>query len=642
MGTTRFGRLACVALAASAPALLADDWPQWGRSPEHTGATPVVAQPLERILADVVYDPFVEKEKEESGDDLLVHYPVALLDGNAVYLGYKTGVFVACDPPGSGSPAPCGAEAWGAQTWGVKKLEWRNGVLTEAWSVLTDWKPVPNGSRLGWEPVFHPVLTSDSVWIPGGYGSVLQVAKDTGRVVARVAPFQTGALNVFVAGGLAADAAGNVYYNALQLAPQKPWDTDALGAWLVKVSPGGAATRRPVLATSCSGRRAPGIPARPRSRANPFPGRRPPAARPPQSPCGSQRPAVNAIPAIGPDGTVYTVSRAHRNDRYGYLVAVGPDLTPRWSTSLRGLLNDGCDVLSAAERDARRVPRGFDARGRSRRRASARRPASSTSPRRRRSSFPTAASCTARTRATTTPAATSSASPPTGGPSRATTSGGTSPRRSFPTAARIRSSSRTTTTTSGHTASTPASAPSRPPLRRHTARRAAASRVARRQHHGRELPPRRRRPRDLRDGTSGRLRVVRQPAGGGRERRRLPERRGRLRLRHRPRRRGPGADLPGSGPRSRVHALVDRRRRPGVRSEQRPSLRGRPKGELMRTRRHFIKTVLLGATTAGFPAGRDDGSAEAAPPPIPKDLRGDHFETCHAVRDGVVSADGAR
>ncbi len=55
----------------------------------------------------------------------------------------------------------------------------------------------------------------------------------------------------------------------------------------------------------------------------------------------------------------------------------------------------------------------------------------------------------------------------------------------------------------------------------------------------------------------------------------------------------------------------------------------------MRTRRHFIKTVLLGATTAGFPAGRRDGSAEAAPAPIPKDLRGDHFETCHAVRDGV-------
>ena len=43
---------------AAAPA--AADWPQWGRTPQHAGAAPVAGQPLERILADVVYDPFVE------------------------------------------------------------------------------------------------------------------------------------------------------------------------------------------------------------------------------------------------------------------------------------------------------------------------------------------------------------------------------------------------------------------------------------------------------------------------------------------------------------------------------------------------------------------------------------------------------
>jgi Flavin containing amine oxidoreductase len=53
----------------------------------------------------------------------------------------------------------------------------------------------------------------------------------------------------------------------------------------------------------------------------------------------------------------------------------------------------------------------------------------------------------------------------------------------------------------------------------------------------------------------------------------------------------------------------------------------------MHTRRHFIKTVLLGATAAGLPAGRA-GSAGAAAP-LPKQLRGEHFETCHAVRDGT-------
>jgi hypothetical protein len=50
-------------------------------------------------------------------------------------------------------------------------------------------------------------------------------------------------------------------------------------------------------------------------------------------------------PAVGPDGTIFTVSRAHLADRYAWLVAVNPDLSPRWHRSLRGLLQDGCGVL---------------------------------------------------------------------------------------------------------------------------------------------------------------------------------------------------------------------------------------------------------------------------------------------------------
>jgi outer membrane protein assembly factor BamB len=50
-------------------------------------------------------------------------------------------------------------------------------------------------------------------------------------------------------------------------------------------------------------------------------------------------------PAIALDGTIYTVSRAHFNARYSYVVAVNPDLSRRWATSLRGLVNDGCGGL---------------------------------------------------------------------------------------------------------------------------------------------------------------------------------------------------------------------------------------------------------------------------------------------------------
>src|SRR5438093_8469193 len=61
--------------------------------------------------------------------------------------------------------------------------------------------------------------------------------------------------------------------------------------------------------------------------------------------CGSQRPGINVAPAIAPDGTIYTVSRAHLRTRYSYMVALTADLRPQWHTSLRDFLNDGCNVL---------------------------------------------------------------------------------------------------------------------------------------------------------------------------------------------------------------------------------------------------------------------------------------------------------
>src|SRR5439155_25124381 len=70
-----------------------------------------------------------------------------------------------------------------------------------------------------------------------------------------------------------------------------------------------------------------------------------PNALPPTVTCGSQRPGLNVAPAIAPDGTIYTISRAHFNSRYTYLVALDPALSPKWSASLRDRFNDGCNVL---------------------------------------------------------------------------------------------------------------------------------------------------------------------------------------------------------------------------------------------------------------------------------------------------------
>jgi hypothetical protein len=67
-------------------------------------------------------------------------------------------------------------------------------------------------------------------------------------------------------------------------------------------------------------------------------------ALPPQQLCGRQRPGVNITPAIGPDGTIFTASTADFSPNYSYLIALHPDLSLDWATSLRGLVNDGCGV----------------------------------------------------------------------------------------------------------------------------------------------------------------------------------------------------------------------------------------------------------------------------------------------------------
>jgi hypothetical protein len=66
---------------------------------------------------------------------------------------------------------------------------------------------------------------------------------------------------------------------------------------------------------------------------------------PPTVACGGQRPGVNVAPAVASDGTIYTASRTHYDAAVAYLVAVNPDLTPKWQLSLESLLQDGCGVL---------------------------------------------------------------------------------------------------------------------------------------------------------------------------------------------------------------------------------------------------------------------------------------------------------
>ncbi len=304
------------------------DWLQWGRTPQHGGAATVAAQPLEAILADVVYDPFVEAMKAQTNGNLLAHYSVPLVDSSGVYMVFKTGTYT-------------GFGNWDSITWTVRKLRWNAGALETVWTFASDWKPEPL-SLTAWEAVFLPAISGSDVYVPGLGGTVFRVDRETGASGGRINPFTDIDPDRYVAGGLAVAPDGGVIYDVLGLAT----DPQAItGAWLVRVEPGGGATSRVDFAAIV-----PGAPAPDDLCVGTFStGERPwppsPMSVPNSAPCGAQRPGINVVPAVAPDGTIYTLSRAHRNDRYSYLVAVHPDLSPAWAASLRGVLNDGCGVL---------------------------------------------------------------------------------------------------------------------------------------------------------------------------------------------------------------------------------------------------------------------------------------------------------
>ena len=205
-------------------------WPQWGQNPQHTGFLPIAGQSPQAKLSDQIFDPFTAQEMAESKGALLMHYQVPLVNGNNVYMMFKTGTYNSCNPPGSGNPFPCGPNDWSTEVWNETDLQWQNGELVPAWSFATDWTPVPNDYTLGgWEPLFQPALAQTYLYVPGAGGSLYQLDQLTGIVLQHINPFDaTADPTKFVAGGITADAQGNIYYNVIQVVLAWPWDSDVV------------------------------------------------------------------------------------------------------------------------------------------------------------------------------------------------------------------------------------------------------------------------------------------------------------------------------------------------------------------------------------------------------------------------------
>jgi hypothetical protein len=340
-------KTARAAVTVSAPC----DWTQWGGDATHRGVSCSVGQSLSKSLFQTVFDPFTDEEQTDAFGDLLAHYQSPLLAGDDVYMELKGGTFTPCRDPDTGAIAT--PTCYQSQTWGEQYFHWENGQLVQKWTFPSDWKP-ETADLAPWEPVFHAAIHGDELYVPGFGGTVYKVNRKTGAQEKQINPFgNTIDGTIYVAGPLTIDSSGNVYYNAVKLDATDPVTNDVGGAWLVKITP------QDVASTVTFATLVPDAPAGESCLGtfvsqhddgmghivgDPLPW--PPAADavPAAVNCGGQRPGINAAPAVGDDGTIFTVSRAHHVGRYSYVVAVNPNLTPKWHRSLRDYLNDGCGV----------------------------------------------------------------------------------------------------------------------------------------------------------------------------------------------------------------------------------------------------------------------------------------------------------
>ena len=344
------------------PTEACSSWQQWGQSSNHSGQVCVAGQMPAKILATINVDPFGGQETGSDGD-LRVHYQVPLVVDDDVYVLQKSGSYTApCPEPDAGAEAGC--YSWNSQTWSESYYSWSGGKLAHNWTFTSDWKPAPSELASS-EQLFQPAIAGAFLYLPGLGGSVHKLDRKSGEELGQLSPFGFGALDpdTYVSGPLVADAAGNIFYNVIKLDHFQPVYQDA-SAWLVKIEPGERVSSTPYSAIvtgaptgiSCHGTFYSAVP----TPALPWPPPNDASGNPVVAPliaCGSQRPGLNVAPAIGKDGTVFTVSRAHFDSQDSFIVAVnGADLSPKWTTSLRGILNDGCGVTIPSDGDAMNAP----------------------------------------------------------------------------------------------------------------------------------------------------------------------------------------------------------------------------------------------------------------------------------------------
>jgi hypothetical protein len=318
-------------------------WTQLGQNASHTGMACAPALGFNSVLATVVVDPFVTEElldakAAQDGDaELLVHYQVPLVTGDDVYVETKSGAYN-------------GSADWNTQVWGETYYHWQAGALVKVASFESDWKPEPI-QLVSWEPVFHSALDGNVLWVPGAGGTVYRVDRTSMLQLSQVNPFATVDPDTFVSGPITVGLDGAVFYNVVHVVPGLVAGQIAdVSGVLVRIEPDGVTVHAADYSALMANPPSPtGMCLGGYYNDNTPPPWPPPDHHRVSVTCGSLRPGVNIAPAVGADGTVFTVAAPNNAANAGVLLAVNADLSPKWSASLQEILDDGCGVQIPAD-----------------------------------------------------------------------------------------------------------------------------------------------------------------------------------------------------------------------------------------------------------------------------------------------------
>lgn len=255
-------------------------WGQWAHDPQHNGFVPdVQAQPLTAKRWALTIDSTI------GGGDILIHYAAPLIDqNNNIFMTYKERIDLTLHR------SVMALDAGG------------NSICTYESDMDVQYVPPPSS----WEPVFHPILANGVLYVPGARG-VMHVVNPTDCSQITTISFydippdptiRQQLLNtVFVAGVPSADANGNVYYPVLVRAGAPL----GLTSQFVEIAPDGTTTTAGYADLTGD---------------------------------ATQRPPINSGAAIGSDGTIYTGSVRQGGPSVGWLLALNPDLSLKWMSSM--------------------------------------------------------------------------------------------------------------------------------------------------------------------------------------------------------------------------------------------------------------------------------------------------------------------